>query len=160
ILSDGRYDIVTRTPAFFRQESFLLLGDRLVKLDLPEDASLREFFHDRLLVSLRSDWSVGGRTYREGSLLAGTIDDILRGVPQFGVLFEPSERVSLAGVERTRDRILIRTLDNVRSRITALTLEDGAWKRSELQTPGLGTASLPVANDTTETFFFSYQDFT
>ena len=33
ILTDGRYDIVTRTPAFFRQEMFLLSGDRLVKVD-------------------------------------------------------------------------------------------------------------------------------
>ena len=96
ILSDGRYDIVTRTPAFFRQESFLLLGDRLVKLDLPEDSRLRAFFRDRLLFSLRSDWTVGGRTYRAGSLLAGPVDDILRGDRRFDVLFEPSERVSLA----------------------------------------------------------------
>src|SRR5215813_1221723 len=160
ILSDGRYDIVTRTPAFFRHETFLLLGDRLVKLDVPEDAQLREFFRDRLLFSLRSDWSVGGKTYREGSLLAGTIDDVLRGVRRFDVLFEPSERVSLASVERTRDRVLIRTLDNVRSRITALTLEDGAWKRSEVKTPGLGTASLQATSDATETFFLQYQDFT
>src|ERR1700687_589561 len=37
ILSDGRYDVVTRAPAFFRQEMFLFSGDRLAKLDLPED---------------------------------------------------------------------------------------------------------------------------
>ena len=159
ILSDGRYDIVTRTPAFFRHESFLLLGDRLVKLDLPEDSRLRAFFRDRLLFSLRSDWTVGGRTYRAGSLLAGSIDDILRGDRRFDVLFEPSERVSLAAVERTRDRVLLQTLDNVRSRITALSLEDGAWKRSEVPTPGLGTADFAATSDFTDTFFFTYEDF-
>ncbi len=160
IMSDGRYDLVTRVPAFFRQESYLLLGDRLVRLDLPEDARLRTFFRDRLVFSLRSDWTVGGRTYREGSLLAGTVDDLLRGVRRFDVLFEPSERVSLAGVDRTRDRVLLRTLDNVKSRITALTLDGGAWKRSEVPTPGLGTANVATANDSTETFFLTYQDFT
>jgi prolyl oligopeptidase len=159
ILSDGRYDLVTRTPAFFRHESFLFLGDRLVRLDLPEDSRLRVFFRDRLLFSLRSDWTVGGRTYRAGSLLAGGIDDILRGDRRFEVLFEPSERVSLASVERTRDRVLLQTLDNVRSRITALSLEGGAWKRAEVPTPGLGTASFAAATDLTESFFFTYQDF-
>jgi prolyl oligopeptidase len=158
-LSDGRYDIVTRTPAFFRHESYLFLGDRLVRLDLPEDSRPRVFFRDRLLFSLRSDWSVGGKTFREGSLLAGTVDDLLRGVRRFDVLFEPSPRVSLAGVDRTRDRVLLTTLDNVRSRITALSLEDGAWKRSEVPTPGLGTARLSATNDSTETFFFAYEDF-
>ena len=159
ILSDGRYDLVTRVPAFFRQESYLVLGDRLVKLDLPEDSSPRAFFRDRLLFSLRSDWSVGSKTYKEGSLLSGTVDDILRGVRRFDVLFEPSARVSLAGVDRTRDRVLVRTLDNVKSRITALSLEDGVWKRSEVPTPGLGTANMSATSDLTEDFFFTYQDF-
>ncbi|HJW15337.1 MAG TPA: S9 family peptidase, partial [Thermoanaerobaculia bacterium] len=159
ILSDGRYDIVTRTPAFFRHESFLCLGDRLVKLDLPGDSRLRAFFRDRILFSLRSDWTAGGKTYRAGSLLAGGVDDLLRGARVFEVLFEPSERVSLASVDRTRDRVLIQTLDNVHSRITALSLEGGAWKRSEVRTPGVGTATLQASSDLTESFFFEYQDF-
>ena len=159
ILPDGRYDLVTRRPAFYRHESFLLLDDRLVKVDVPEDAQLRSFFRDRLLFSLRSDWAVGGKTYRAGSLLAVGVDDLLRGVRRLDVLFEPSERVSLATVERTRDRILIRTLDNVRSRIAAISLVDGAWKRSEIAIPGVGTASLSAASDQTDTFFFTYQDF-
>jgi prolyl oligopeptidase len=159
IVSDGRYDVITRTPAFFRHESFLLLGDRLVKLDLPEDSQPRAFFRDRLLFSLRSDWTVGDRTYRAGSLLAGGVDDVLRGNRRFDVLFEPGERVSLASVERTRDRVLLQTLDNVRSRITALSLDNGAWKRSEVPTPGLGAASLSGTSDLTESFFFTYQDF-
>jgi prolyl oligopeptidase len=161
VLSDGRYDLITRTPAFFREETFLFLGDRLVRLDLPEDAQPRLFFRDRLLFSLRSDWTVGGKTYREGSLLAGTVDDLLRGVRRFDVLFEPSARVSLAGVDRTRDRVLLQTLDNVRGRLTAVSLkDDGAWTRSELPTPGIGTADLAAASDQSESFFFTYEDFT
>jgi prolyl oligopeptidase len=159
ILSDGRYDLITRTPAFYRHESFLLLGDRPVKLNLPEDSQIREFFRDRLLFSLRSDWTVGGKTYHAGSLLSTAVDDLLRGADRFEVLFEPSQRVSLARVDRTRDRVLLQTLDNVRSRITALSLEGGAWKRSEVPTPGLGTASLSATSDLTESFFFTYQDF-
>jgi len=160
ILSDGRYDLVTRVPAFFRHESFLLLGDRLVKVDVPEDAWLRTFFRDRLLFSLRSDWTAGGRTYRAGSLLASTIDDLLRGIGRFDVLFEPSERVSLASVERTKDRVLVQTLDNVRSRITALSLNGETWKRTEIPVPGIGTATISATNDLAEPFFFTYQDFT
>ena len=161
ILTDGRYDLITRTPAFFREETFFVLGDRLVKLDLPEDARPRLFFRDRLLFSLRSDWTAGGQTYREGSLLAGTVDDLLRGTRRFDVLFEPGPRVSLAGVDRTRDRVLLQTLDNVRSRLTALALnEDGGWTRSEIATPGIGTAELTAASDQSESFFFTYEDFT
>ena len=161
ILSDGRYDLITRTPAFFREETFLYLGDRLVRLDLPEDARPRVFFRDRLLFSLRSDWTVGGKTYREGSLLAGTVDDLLGGAHRYDVLFEPSARVSLADVDRTRDRVLLQTLDNVRSRLTALSLkDDGSWSRAEIPTPGIGTADLTATSDQSESFFFTYEDFT
>jgi prolyl oligopeptidase len=162
ILSDGRYDIVTRVPAFFKQEAFLDLGDHLVKLDIPEDADIRVFFHGRLLFSLRSDWtpSSGGKTYREGSLLSAAVDDLLRGVRKFDVLFEPGERTSLATVDRTKDRVLLRTLDNVKSRITALSLDGDAWKKTEIPTPGVGTAYLSATSDQSETFFFTYEDFT
>ncbi len=160
ILSDGRYDVVARTPAFYRQEMFLFLGDRLVRLDVPEDCQPRGFFRDRLLLSLRSDWAAGGKTYLTGSLLAVPVDGLLRGAPRPEVLFEPAQRVSLASVQRTRDHVLVQTLDNVRSRIIALGLEGDAWKRSEVPTPGVGTASFSATDDTTETFFFTYQDFT
>ena len=162
IFPDGRYDFVTRVPAFFRQVTYLRLGDRLVKIDVPEDADLRGVFRDRLLFSLRSDWTPvsGGTTYKEGSLLAVTVDDILRGVRRFDVLFEPSERVSLADVQRTKDRVLLRTLDNVKSRITALSLDGAAWKKTDVPTAGLGTARLTATSDQSETFFFTYEDFT
>ena len=163
ILTDGRYDVITRTPAFFRGESYLYLGDRPVRLDIPEDAQPRVFFRDRLLFSLRSDWTPqsGGKTYREGSLLAVTVGDLLGGARRFDVLFEPSARVSLAGVDRTRDRVLLQTLDNVRGRLTALSLkDDGSWARAEIPTPGLGDADLTAASAESESFFFTYEDFT
>ncbi len=156
---EGRYDIVYRAPAFFMSEAFLMLGGRLVKIDVPVDAQLRGIFKDHLLVSLRSDWKVGDATYREGSLLAIAIDDLLRGGRSFSVLFEPSERVSLAGVSSTHDRLLLATLDNVRSKLYRLTLKDGAWTRENLALPGLGDAGVVTASDDTDVFFFSYSDF-
>ena len=165
ILSDGRYDYVTRAPAFFKQETYMLgAGDRLTKLDIPEDSNPRVFFRGRLVFSLRSDWTpaAGGRTYREGSLLAAKVDDLLSGAKNFDVLFEPSARVSLAEVDRTRDHVVIGTLDNVKSRLATLSLDEktGSWTRTEIPTPGLGTAELSAITDRSESFFFTYQDFT
>jgi prolyl oligopeptidase len=66
------------------------------------------------------------------------VDDLLKGDRRLEVLFEPSARVSLADVERTRDRVLLQTLDNVKSRLTALSLKDGAWDRTDI--PRLASA--------------------
>lgn len=160
ILPDGRWDLVTRVPAFFRQETFLLTADKLSKLDIPEDANTHIVFRGRMLFSLRSDWTVSGKTYREGSLLAAPLEGLARGEHKIEVLFEPSARVSLAAVGNDRDRVLLQTLDNVKSRLTSLSLENGAWQRAEVPTPGLGTAELSAMNDWSKTWFYTYEDFT
>jgi prolyl oligopeptidase len=156
---EGSYDIVARKPAFFQEETYLVLGGRLVKVDVPLDAELRGIFKEHVLVSLRSDWTVGGTTYREGSLLSIALDDLLQGKRSFAVMFEPTERVSLAGVSTTRDRVLMTTLDNVISRMYRLTLAGGAWSREEVALPGVGSAGVASASDEADVFFFSYSDF-
>ena len=158
--ADGRrYDFVLRIPAYYRQETFLVLGDRLVKIAVPEDANLHFVFADQLLVSLRSPWERDSRTYAAGSLLAIDLDDLLRGSGGFDVLFEPSERVSLAAVASTRDRLLVETLDNVRSKLTAFTHAADGWHRQEVELPGVGTAGVAAASDEADVYFFSYTDF-
>ena len=160
ITPEGRIDTITRTPAFFRQELFILDGDKPVKLDIPEDCRPRAFFQGRLLFSLRSPWTVNGRTYGDGTLLAANIDALLHGRHELEVLFEPSARVSLAAVGNTRDRVLLQTLDNVKSRLAALSLDKGAWRRTEIPTPGIGTADLSAMNDWSKNWFYTYEDFT
>jgi len=156
---EGRYDFVLRMPAFFRAEMFAMLGGRLVKLEIPEDASIEEVFADRLLISLRSDWEVGGSTFPAGGLLAIGVDDFLRGRRNFEVLFAPTERTSLAQVGSTRDRLLVSILDNVKGRLSSYTVAGGAWKRAELELPGLGTVGIGATSDDADVFFYSYQDF-
>jgi prolyl oligopeptidase len=156
---EGRYDFVTRTPEFFRGIVYMMLGERLVKLDIPDDASMQELFKDQMLISLRSDWTVGGVTYPQDALLAIGLDDFLQGSRKFEVLFEPTERVSFGGAARTRDFILIQTLDNVRGRIHKLTSNDGAWEREEIKLPGLGNVGLAALDSDSNTWFFTYTDF-
>lgn len=156
---EGRYDLVYVTPEIFRSTSYLRLDGRLVKLDLPEDARMRGFFRDHMLVTLRSDWTVGGRTYPQDALLAIPLDDFLAGGRDFDLLFEPEERVSLDRINTTVDRLLYTTLDNVRGRLYSLNLGDEGWSREPIDLPGLGTVGLGSCSDEDNNFFFTYTDF-
>ena len=156
---EGRYDIVNLTPEFFRGTSYLRLGERLVKLDIPEDADLVGFFKDRMLVNPRTDWILGDETYRQGALLAIDLDDFLQGDRSFEVLFEPEERVSLGRVESTANYLLYSTLDNVSGRLYRLRPSDEGWKREEIELPGIGTIRLGSTGDLDDSFFFTYTDF-
>ncbi|HET7746439.1 MAG TPA: prolyl oligopeptidase family serine peptidase [Vicinamibacteria bacterium] len=157
---ERRYDLVMRVPAFYRQETFVRRDGKLLPLGIPEDADFNGILKGQVLVSLRTDWTTGGRTYRAGSLLAADLDAFLQGRRDLHVLFEPSERVSLAGVAATRDRVLVVTLDNVRSRLASHVLEGGAWKRSEVPLPGSeGAATVTAASDEADVYYVTYQDF-
>jgi prolyl oligopeptidase len=156
---EGRYDLVYRTPEFFRGSYFMVLGDHLVKLDVPEDADLQGVFKERMLVNLRSDWTVGGQTYPQDALLSIGVDDFLAGSRDFEVLFTPEERVSLAGVGTTHNHLLINTLDNVRGRLYMLTPGPDGWTREEVAMPGLGSVGIGSTSDDDDTFFFTYTDY-
>jgi prolyl oligopeptidase len=156
---EGRYDLVTQTPAFFRGSHYLTLGDRQVKLDLPEDVSLQGVFKDHLLISLRSSWAVGGHDYPQDALLAIDLDQFLAGKRDFQMLFEPTERISLGQVATTSDHLLLTTLDNVKGRLFRMSLSEGKWSREEIELPGVGRVRITDTDDDTDTWFFSYEDF-
>lgn len=156
---EGSYDVVQRTPEFFRGMNWLRLDGRLVRIDLPDDAEMQGFFKEKMLVSLRSDWTVGGRTYPQDALLVIGLDDFLGGGRDFQTLFTPGERVSLGGVGLTRNHVLMSTLDNVRSRLYRLTPEGDAWRTEEIPLPGLGSGGAGSTTDFDDTFFISYNDF-
>jgi prolyl oligopeptidase len=156
---EGRYDLVYRTPEFFRGSYFLKLGERLVKLDLPEDVSLQGFFKDHLLIALRSDWTPESTTYPQDALLAIDLDVFLAGSRDFDILFEPSDRVSLGGVTNTLDDLVMTTLDNVRGRLYRLSPDESGWTTQEIELPGIGTVGLGSTGDFNDDFFFTYTDF-
>src|SRR5258706_3964873 len=78
--------LVIRALDFYRQERFLLQGDRLVPLDVPADARI-SFMHsvgergDTLLMELRSDLEAAGRRYADGSLPGANQASYLHGQP-------------------------------------------------------------------------------
>jgi prolyl oligopeptidase len=155
----GRYDMAYRTPEFFRGFYYLKLGDRIVKLDLPDDVSVRSMFADRMLLSLRSPWEIGEETYPADALLAIDVDDFLAGGRDFDVLFEPSGRIALDGVATTRDSVVLSVLDNVRSRVYRLTPTYHGWAKEEIELPGLGTANVGSVSDFDSRFLLYYTDF-
>lgn len=153
-------DIITRTPTFFTSETYLRRDGRLIKIDKPDDA--RASFHrEWLMLRLRTDWSVDGKTYPAGALLAIHLEAFLKGDRAFDVLFEPTERRSLAGVSPTRHFVILNELDNVQSRIEVLSHRDGQWHREPMPgLPGFVTASASAVDaDDSDDYFLTVAGF-
>ena len=110
-------------------------------LDLPDDAE-PAFVRDRLVVHLRSDWTVGGTTHPAGSLLIADAAAFLAGERRFAVLFTPTANRSLADWTATRSRLLLSVLDDVSSRVEEWPLDDpGREGGREVALPATGRAT-------------------
>lgn len=124
-------DFVGRTIDFYRVEEFLRTPERLVRIDVPEDA--RTSVHrEWLLIRTRSPWTVAGREYPAGTLLAANFDAYLAGDRELTVLFEPDARTSLESYAWTRDHLLVTTLSDVRTELRVLTPGQDGWSQEPL----------------------------
>jgi prolyl oligopeptidase len=153
-------DFVQRAPTFFTNELYLRRDGRLVKLDKPDSAQAN-VHRELLLLELRDDWSVGGRTYPAGALITTDLEAFLAGERRFEVLFEPGERRSLAGYSPTLRHVLVNELDNVKNRVYVATRKDGKWTREPLPgMPELGTVSATAVDDEeSDDYFMTVTDF-
>ena len=149
-------DFVTRRITFYSGENFLRQGGKLIKIEVPLDAEI-DVERELLFVTLRTDWAVGGKTYMAGSLIATDFEAFLKGGRTFDVVFEPTDRKSLAGFVATKNYFLLNELDNIRSRLYVLTHKDGRWTREPLKgAPEIGTASASaVDSDESDDYFLT-----
>jgi prolyl oligopeptidase len=153
------YEFVSRAPTFFTSEDHVRQGDKWVKIEKPDDAIVQTF-KDQFLLRLRSDWTVNGKTYPAGALLATGFDDYLKGKRNFEVLFTPTDRKSLSATSATKNYLIINELDNVRNRLFMLKHEKGSWTRTSIEAPDFGSVGLNgIDEDESDDYFMTVTDF-
>jgi prolyl oligopeptidase len=153
-------DFVNRAITFYSDELFVLRGGKLVKIEKPDSANAN-VHRDLLLLELRDDWTVGGRTYPAGALIAADFERFMAGERRFDVLFEPSERRSLSAYSPTLRYILVNELDNVKNRVYVLGRQDGRWTREPLPgMPEFGTVvATAVDDEESDDYFMTVTDY-
>jgi prolyl oligopeptidase len=139
---------VLRQIDFYGSELFLRdpAGGRLTPIAKPLDANAFAL-RDQLIVELRSDWTVEGRTWPQGALLAIGFDRFLEGGREFDVLFEPTPTTSLDGIAATRAALFLTILDNVKNRIIEWQRVDGRWQRRAVDAPGMGALHVSAVDE-------------
>ncbi|MCR9248088.1 MAG: prolyl oligopeptidase family serine peptidase [bacterium] len=153
-------DLLARGTTFFTNEMFVMHDGERIKLDKPDSATAG-LHREWLFVSLRENWSVGGKDHPAGALLAIRLTAFLAGERNFDVLFTPTPRTSLAGYSPTLNHVLLNELDNVKNRIYVLTPGSDDWQRELL--PGLpefGTVNASAADsDFSDDYFLTITDY-
>jgi prolyl oligopeptidase len=163
--------VFSRATDFYNEKRFLLVKGKLVELDVPSDAQWT-FWNstgdkrDTLLLELRSDLVVDGRTYPRGSLLAADAAAYLKGRRNFTPLFTPTATRSLAGFTTTRSHVIVSVLDNVASRLEEWRRTPKGFAKRDIAAPFPGALGVQGLSDPllrtdalAEQYLLSYTDF-
>ncbi len=153
--------IVYRRISFYSGDYFLRKNDgKLARIEVPEDAE-PSGHREWMVVSLRTPWTVGGKTYPEGALLAIKFDDFMAGKRDFKILFEPTPTTSLDSFDWTKNYLVLNVLDDVKNRLYVLAPGSGEWKKEPMPGgPGFAKVSLwGVDEQESDEFFMTVMDF-
>ena len=153
-------DLVYRAPSFFTEELFLRDGDKLVRIETPDDADV-QIWNDQLLIKLRTDWDAGGRTWPAGALVAAPLADFQAGKRELAMLFEPSATTSLKSFVMTKSAVLVVELEDVKTRVSLHRLSNKRWTRARVATPAVGSVSVSAYDvHTSDDYWFTETGFT
>ncbi|MER6529595.1 prolyl oligopeptidase family serine peptidase [Streptomyces sp. NPDC001508] len=152
---------VTRKSGFVdTTEDFLLVGDNLIRIDVPDDAEV-DLHREWLLIRTRSPWRLGDAEYPAGALLAAKLESFLAGGRDLSVLFEPGRNGSLRSHAWTRRHLILDTLVDVRPQLTVLTATDKGWQRRPVPVPQHGEARVMATDpDGSDEYFLMTSGFT
>ena len=165
VLTDGTGDTLTlirRIKDYFHTETFVLDGDTVTRLAIPEKASVSLLIAGKAIVSLDEDWPVDGKTFKAGSVVALDLAALKADPGKLSpdLVWQPGPRDALNGLATTRDRLLLATLDNVNGRVFSVTPRpDGEWNRREIALPDNLALDVVAADDHSDQMFLTAEGF-
>ena len=161
ILRDGSetFTLISRALTTFSSENLVWMNNEIIKLDIPDDASLTGVLNNQLIVQLKSDWTVQTNTYNTGTLLSLNFRELLKGNKEIQVIIEPDEFSSISQVSTTKNKLLIGLLTNVISELHTYSFSKGTWSSEKVNAPDFGRISIVGTDDLSDQYFFDFQNF-
>ncbi|MBV9331231.1 MAG: S9 family peptidase [Alphaproteobacteria bacterium] len=144
---EGRIAIIDRAITFFTSEFFLLRGDALARLPLPEGAELKGVTRGRLVFTTRDAWTApDGAWLPAGALAALDLDAFAQNRARFSILTVPGPHSSIDTVECGRDVVYAAIFTDVTGSVHAYSPERTGWNDSVLALPAGGSTSVVSAD--------------
>ncbi|PQJ81470.1 prolyl oligopeptidase family serine peptidase [Polaribacter glomeratus] len=155
---DKAFNVIYRGLTTFSTQLLVWNNNKLIQLDIPDDAETRGIINNQLLVQLKSDWTVNAKTYKIGTLLSLNFTELLKGNKEIEVVLVPNEFSSISGVRKTKNKLLVNLLTNVTSNLFIYSFNNGKWSDQKMNTPDLGAIYIADTNDFTDQFFFGFEN--
>ncbi len=143
---------------FYESAQYLYDKGNVVKIDVPKDADLY-LVRDQVVVYVRDPWTVGGKTWPTGSLVATALGGFLAGRRELQLVMQPGARETINTISSTRDYLIINVLNNVRGELRRYRRQGGAWTFEKVPAPDLGTVDVVARSPRSNRYFFTFTNF-
>lgn len=163
---DGHEAIfVVNYQTFFEAQYNLLSRGKMVPLTLPKRVDVNGLVKNRLIVSLRENWTPVGskRTYPQGSVLSLDMDAVRREPKNLKptVVFQPTSKEFAQSVATTKSAVLLDTLENVQGRAYVCRVDrQGQWHRKKLAVGDNLAVDIVSTSPSSDRFFVNTSGFT
>jgi prolyl oligopeptidase len=132
-----RASFIQRGVDFFNNQTFIITPSGVKQFGIPSKASIAGLLNGRLLIKLEQDWTPGGQTFAQGSVvyvdLVAAMADPANLHPK--IVYAPGPREEIESVSNTKNTLLVNTYENVRGRIYVLTPAADGWSKQRLDLP-------------------------
>lgn len=153
--ADGKVVAVmaNRGVTFFESETYLIEGDKPVKLDLPLKSSIQGYVDGQMVVLMEQDWPAKG--FKTGDLISFDLAK-LKAAPDKAVatlVLRPTARQSVEQVQTTRTKLVVGMLDNVKGAAKVFTHGPKGWTAASLDLPANSSIGLGSSDEKGERLF-------
>ena len=157
---DTRWRFVRRGPSFWTSQYSLAREDgTLTPLPLPEDAEFEAVLGGQVIAKLNSAFETPRGVAQPGTLLAWSLEDVLRGSdPDPVVVFRPSETQAIEEVAASENKLWVKVLDDVSGKLIALTPGAESWAARAMDLPANSTLQIAETSGEGDTAFVTVEN--
>lgn len=160
-LRDGseKYTMIGCRKTFYSGNTFAWVENKAIKLNIPNDCENHGILNNQLIIDLKSDWKVNEKIYKQGTLVSLDFKALLKGSIEIQLILQPDEFTSVSSVSRTKNKLLINLLTNVKSELHTYSFNNGKWNNKKVNAPEFGTISVIDTDEFSDKYFFTFKNF-
>ncbi|WP_395062042.1 prolyl oligopeptidase family protein [Flavobacterium sp.] len=160
-MRDGvkNYLMVSKGETFYSSKTFVMVNNKLVPLQIQDDASISGILNNQLIINLKSDWTVGGKTYKQGSVVSANFTSLISGKKELQLMYEPDAFSSINEISSTKNYLLLDILNNVKNELYVYSFTNGKWTNSKVNAPDFGTIGIGSTDEFSDDYYYTFQNF-
>ncbi|MCB0391203.1 MAG: S9 family peptidase [Bdellovibrionales bacterium] len=156
--TDGKilHTIVSNWESFYGAKRYYKLGDQLIPLNIPVDASA-SFTKDDIYLELEKNWEPNGNFFKSGSLVRASVNELIVGQLNFQLVFDPKYNEILNSSYVFEDRVILVVSQHVQQGIIELTLDplsSNKYLQRTILEPQMAKVSISYKNTDKKEFLY------